>query len=131
MIGMTCMTERRLALLKDCIQEYEKWCEVRNNLVCASVLLADFATQQVTKTYGKKFNFYKQHFTSHAERDIRQKGTLNHASTRPGEGFIQEAAEAYSQTSKKDVDPQVGLRVCNARRGYDAVAYASADDSYR
>ncbi|KAI4294699.1 hypothetical protein K525DRAFT_290407 [Schizophyllum commune Loenen D] len=89
MIGMTCMTERRLALLKECVQEYEKWCE------------------QVTKTYGKKFDFYKQHFTSHAERDIRQKGTLNHASTRPGEGFIQEAAEAYSQTSKKDVDPQM------------------------
>ncbi|KAL1739937.1 hypothetical protein HDZ31DRAFT_68438 [Schizophyllum fasciatum] len=88
-VGMTCMTERRLQLLRQYVQDYQRCCE------------------QVTKVHGKSFKFYKQHFASHAERDIREKGTLNHASTRPGEGFIQEAAEAYSQTSKKNVDPQM------------------------
>ncbi|KAL1754470.1 hypothetical protein FB107DRAFT_275798 [Schizophyllum commune] len=89
MIGMTCMTERRLQLVRQYVQEYQHCCE------------------QVSKAYHKNFKFYKQHFTCHAERDIREKGTLNHACTRPGEGFIQEAAEAYSQTSKKNVDPQM------------------------
>ncbi|KAI5823796.1 hypothetical protein K523DRAFT_333657 [Schizophyllum commune Tattone D] len=89
MVGMTCTTERRLQLLRQYVQEYQRCCE------------------QVSKTYHKNFKFYKQHFTCHAERDIREKGTLNHACTRPGEGFIQEAAEAYSQTSKKNVDPQM------------------------
>ncbi|KAL1740762.1 hypothetical protein HDZ31DRAFT_46862 [Schizophyllum fasciatum] len=89
MIGMKCMTEERLQLLRVYVREYQECCS------------------QVAKVHGKKFDFYKQHFTSHAESDIRAKGTLNHASTRPGEGFIQEAAEAYSQTSKKNVDAQM------------------------
>ena len=107
MIGMTCMTERRLALLKDCIQEYEKWCEVRNHLVCASVLLADFATQQVTKTYGKKFNFLKQHMTAHVVDDIRQTGSLSNKTTRINEAYQQEARAQYETTNFKNAEQQV------------------------
>ncbi|KAJ6525334.1 hypothetical protein B0H19DRAFT_1276131 [Mycena capillaripes] len=59
---------------------------------------------RVSDRYGKNFDFFKQHATSHIVRDIQDKGTTNHGSTRPGEGFQQEASEAYNQTN---VAPQM------------------------
>ncbi|KAJ7105815.1 hypothetical protein C8R44DRAFT_886281 [Mycena epipterygia] len=56
-----------------------------------------------SNAHGKSFDFFKQHAASHVVRDIRNKGTTNHGSTRPGEGFQQEAREAYNRTNKKNV----------------------------
>jgi hypothetical protein len=65
--------------------------------------------QKVSKEYGKNFDFFKQHYVSHVISDIRQKGTTDNTSTRPGEGFQQEAAQAYKQTSRKEAEKQVCL----------------------
>jgi len=62
---------------------------------------------RVSVTYGKNFDFFKQHATSHIIQDILNKGTTDHGSTCPGEGFHQEAAEAYNRTNFKDVSPQM------------------------
>ncbi|KAF8194006.1 hypothetical protein K438DRAFT_1542317, partial [Mycena galopus ATCC 62051] len=64
----------------------------------------------VSDDYGKDFDFFKQHASSHVLREIRAKGTTNHGSTRPGEGFQhwQEATEAYSHTNGKDAAHQMG-----------------------
>ena len=61
----------------------------------------------MSKDYGKSFDFPKQHATVHVIDDIEQKGTTRNYSTRPGEGFQQEAAQAYAQTNKKDAETQV------------------------
>ena len=50
--------------------------------------------------YGKKFDFFKQHVTSHLVKDILYKGMTNQGSMCPDEGFQQEAAEAYNHTKK-------------------------------
>lgn len=63
----------------------------------------------MSKEHGKDFNFFKQHYVCHIIEDIRQKGTTDNTSTRPGEGFQQEAAEAYDQTNKKNAEKQVCL----------------------
>ena len=39
--------------------------------------------------------------------DIMDKGTTDNFSTRPGEGFQQEAAQAYAQTNGKNAEHQV------------------------
>jgi hypothetical protein len=59
------------------------------------------------KGIQQKFRFLKQHYVSHVVSDIRQKGTTDNLSTRPGEGFQQEAAEAYEQTNRKRAETQV------------------------
>ena len=64
-------------------------------------------SQKVTKEYKKNFDFFKQHYVSHVISDIQRKGTTDNMSTRPGEGFQQEAAEAYKQTSRKRAEKQV------------------------
>ncbi|KAJ7822282.1 hypothetical protein B0H14DRAFT_3089030 [Mycena olivaceomarginata] len=89
MVGMNCMPESRLQRLDTFIEEYEYWCS------------------RVSEAYGKDFDFFKQHASSHVVRDIRAKGTTNHGSTRPGEGFQQEAQEAYSHTNGKDAAHQM------------------------
>ncbi|TFK47051.1 hypothetical protein OE88DRAFT_1774381 [Heliocybe sulcata] len=93
MVGMRCMPESRLKKflkkLKEYVSDYERSCE------------------RVTLQHGKNFNFPKQHATSHAPTDIRQKGTTDNYSTRPGEGFQQEAAEAYAQTNGKEAEHQM------------------------
>ncbi|PPQ88862.1 hypothetical protein CVT25_009588 [Psilocybe cyanescens] len=66
-----------------------------------------YGVQKVTKEYGKNFQFPKQHWISHVALDIQQKGTTNNMSTHPGEGFQQEAAEAYKQTNKKKAEKQM------------------------
>ena len=40
-------------------------------------------------------------------QDIREKGTTDNSSTRTGEGFQQEAAQAYEQTNMKNAEHQV------------------------
>ena len=65
--------------------------------------------QKVTNIYDKNFNFFKQHYVSHIVMDIRQKGTTDNTSTRPGEGFQQESAQAFKQTNGKKAELQVGL----------------------
>jgi hypothetical protein len=66
-------------------------------------------SQKVLKEYHKNFDFFKQHYVSHVISDIQQKETMDNMSTRPGEGFQQEAAEAYKQTNGKGVEKQVCL----------------------
>lgn len=64
--------------------------------------------QDVEKEYGKNFDFLKQHASSHVIQDIREKGTTDGFSTRMGEGFQQESAQAYDQTNGKNAEHQVG-----------------------
>ncbi|KAJ7033041.1 hypothetical protein C8F04DRAFT_958197, partial [Mycena alexandri] len=89
MSGMHCMPMRRLDRLKELIKDCEHWCS------------------RMSEKYGKDFGFFKQHATSHIIADICTKGTSNHGSTRPGEGFQQEAAQAYNRTNFKNVTPQM------------------------
>ncbi|KAJ7455773.1 hypothetical protein FB451DRAFT_1515464 [Mycena latifolia] len=89
MVGMHCMPERRLQRLDVFIQDYEYWCS------------------KVAAVYGKSFDFFKQHAVNHVVADIRDKGTTNHGSTRPGEGFQQEAHEAYIRTNGKNAAHQM------------------------
>ncbi|KAJ6451401.1 hypothetical protein C8R45DRAFT_1124863 [Mycena sanguinolenta] len=89
MAGMECMPESRLQRLDTFIKDYEYW------------------SGRVSEAYGKDFDFFKQHSLNHLVRDIRDKGTTNHGSTRPGEGFQQEAREAYSRTNRKNAAHQL------------------------
>ncbi|KAF7331235.1 hypothetical protein MKEN_00000400 [Mycena kentingensis (nom. inval.)] len=89
MVGMHCMPESRRERLKTFIADYEYWCE------------------RVTQKYGKSFDFFKQHAVAHVLKDIWDKGTTNHGSTRPGEGFQQEARSAYAQTNMKEAEGQM------------------------
>ena len=59
------------------------------------------------KTYGKNFDFPKQHATAHLVYDLTHKGATNNYCTRIGEGFQQESKQAYLQTNFKNVDSQV------------------------
>lgn len=63
--------------------------------------------QKVEQEYGKNFDFLKQHASSHVFQDIREKGTTDNSSTRTGEGFQQEAAQAFEQTNMKNAEHQV------------------------
>ena len=74
--------------------------------------------QKVEQEYGKNFDFLKQHASSHVFQDIRDKGTTDNSSTRTGEGFQQEAAQAYEQTNMKNAEHQVS--VFNSRRCSEA-----------
>lgn len=49
----------------------------------------------------------KHHAASHVEEDIMQRGPTHNFSTLPGEGFQQEAAQAYKQTNGKNAELQV------------------------
>ncbi|KAJ7213901.1 hypothetical protein GGX14DRAFT_563480 [Mycena pura] len=86
LVGMHCTTERRLQLMERFVCNYGAACR---------------------KIPGKDFNFLKQHYTQHAAKDIREKGTTNHMSTRPGEGFQQEVNRAYQRTNGRDAEQQM------------------------
>jgi hypothetical protein len=107
MIGLRCMTDRRLKYLEGLIKDYERYCSVCVRIVSSMLFILPLHPQKVSKEYEKNFDFFKQHYVSHVISDIRQKGTTDNTSTRPGEGFQQEAAEAYKQTSKKEAEKQV------------------------
>ncbi|KAH9970785.1 hypothetical protein BGW80DRAFT_1438007 [Lactifluus volemus] len=123
-IGLRCMTDRRLDRLKELIMDYEKYC------------------MKVSKEFNKSFDFFKQHYVSHIISDIQQKGTTDNTSTRPGEGFQQEAAEAYKQTNKKQAENQmvridenqeaialIRMTIDNYHRAQNMRAQESVDDS--
>jgi len=99
------MTDQRLKRLEELIKVYERYCSVR--LLLSTSDLPIPSPQKVSKEYGKNFDFFKQHYVSHVASDIRRKGTTDNMSTRPGEGFNQEAAEAYAQTNGKQAENQV------------------------
>jgi hypothetical protein len=46
-------------------------------------------------------------------QDIREKGTTDNCSTRTGEGFQQESAQAYEQTNMKNAEHQVSTFLGN------------------
>ncbi|KAJ6453504.1 hypothetical protein C8R45DRAFT_1192699 [Mycena sanguinolenta] len=89
MDGTECMPESRLQRLDTFIKDYEYW------------------SGRVSEAYGKDFDFFKQHSLNHLVCDIHDKGTTNHGSTHPGEGFQQEAREAYSRTNRKNAAHQM------------------------
>ncbi|KAF8804429.1 hypothetical protein BYT27DRAFT_7106963 [Phlegmacium glaucopus] len=61
----------------------------------------------VSLEYGKSFDFLKQHAAHHVAQDICEKGTVDNFSTRTGEGFQQEAAQAFDQTNMKGAEHQM------------------------
>ncbi|EJD36747.1 hypothetical protein AURDEDRAFT_139983 [Auricularia subglabra TFB-10046 SS5] len=63
--------------------------------------------KRVEVKYGKNFNFFKQHATSHAIESIEEMGAAHNQSTRPGEGFIQEVKQQYRRTNGRDVEKQM------------------------
>ncbi|KAF9034770.1 hypothetical protein BJ165DRAFT_1604623 [Panaeolus papilionaceus] len=89
LVSLKCMTTSRLDQLKKAISVYEQHCK------------------GVTREYGKNFNFLKQHAISHVIQDIQEKGTVDNFSTRTGEGFQQEASQAYKQTNMKNAEHQM------------------------
>ncbi|KJA13763.1 hypothetical protein HYPSUDRAFT_72879 [Hypholoma sublateritium FD-334 SS-4] len=64
---------------------------------------------KVEQEYGKIFDFLKQHAVHHVIQNIHEKGTVDNFSTRIGEGFQQEAAQAYDQTNMKNAEHQLKL----------------------
>ncbi|KAJ7221434.1 hypothetical protein GGX14DRAFT_388602 [Mycena pura] len=86
LVGMHCTTECWLQLMEHFVCNYGAACQ---------------------KIPGKDFKFLKQHYTQHAAKDIREKGTTNHMSTRPGEGFQQEVNRAYQRTNGRDAERQM------------------------
>ncbi|KAJ6530201.1 hypothetical protein B0H19DRAFT_1082599 [Mycena capillaripes] len=106
---MTCMPETRLQRLDVLIQDYEYW------------------SGRVSEVYGKDFDFFKQHALNHVVRDIRDKGTTNHASSRPGEGFQQEARNAYARTNGKNAAHQAIARIRMNIDKYDEARHKSQD----
>jgi len=63
--------------------------------------------KDVSRECGKSFDFLKQHAAHHVAQDICDKGTVDNFSTQTGEGFQQEAAQAFEQTNMKDAEHQV------------------------
>ncbi|KAJ6483463.1 hypothetical protein DFH09DRAFT_1212316 [Mycena vulgaris] len=89
MVGLRCTTDERITRFRGYIKKYEKFCS------------------RVSEEYGKSFDFPKQHATAHVIDDLREKGTMNHHTTRLGEGFHQEVKAAYAQTNGKNEDSQL------------------------
>ncbi|KAJ7210005.1 hypothetical protein GGX14DRAFT_565809 [Mycena pura] len=93
-----------------CMQNLPRW---RGMDHISAATLIDFAEGNtfldILKEIDKDFNFLKQHYTCHAPGDIREKGTTNHMSTRPGEGFQQEVNRHYDRTNGRDAEHQMVL----------------------
>ncbi|KAJ7278287.1 hypothetical protein C8J57DRAFT_1713178 [Mycena rebaudengoi] len=85
LVGMHCMSTSRLTLMESFIRDYEIAC----------------------RDLEKDFNFLKQHYTSHAADDIREKGTTNHMTTRIGESFQQVVARHYTRTNGREAEQQM------------------------
>ncbi|KAG6847873.1 hypothetical protein H0H93_005308 [Arthromyces matolae] len=89
LVGMHCMPESRRQHLIRSVSIYEK------------------STEKVNQDHDKNFAFPKNHATGHVGDEILNKGTTDNMTTRTGEGFQQEAAEAYAQTNKKQAEHQM------------------------
>jgi hypothetical protein len=109
------MSESRLEFLRMALKDYEMQCVV--SLLSIQVLYRfKFIIQyfqKVEQEYGKSFDFLKQHASSHVFQDIREKGTTDNCSTRTGEGFQQESAQAFEQTNMKNAEHQVSIDTFN------------------
>ncbi|KAJ7199827.1 hypothetical protein GGX14DRAFT_661239 [Mycena pura] len=92
MLGLKVLTESRIAWIKQLIQRYEQYCK------------------DVAREHDKNFCFPKQHWTSHAIRDIWGKGALRNATTRLGEGMHQDVAQHFGLTNMRNADKQVAQR---------------------
>lgn len=101
------MTETRLQYLRSALKDYQKYCAVSCLSYYSSLRFMIKSFQEVEQQYGKNFDFLKQHASSHVSQDIREKGTTDNFSTRIGEGFQQEAAQAFEQTNMKNAEHQV------------------------
>ncbi|KAJ6578565.1 hypothetical protein B0H19DRAFT_931247 [Mycena capillaripes] len=109
LVGVHCSSESRLALLNTFVREYE--------IACRGV-------------HNKDFDFLKQHYTSHAADDIRQKGTTNHMSTRTGEGFQQDVTRHYGLTNGKDAERQM-VRIDESEEAMARIDMIVADHNAR
>ncbi|KAJ7146207.1 hypothetical protein C8R44DRAFT_897736 [Mycena epipterygia] len=109
LVGVHCSSQSRLALLNTFVREYE--------IACRGV-------------HDKDFNFLKQHYTSHAADDIRQKGTTNHMSTRTGEGFQQDVTRHYGLTNGKDAEHQM-VRIDESEEAMARIDMIVADHKAR
>ncbi|KAF8514399.1 hypothetical protein JB92DRAFT_3115676 [Gautieria morchelliformis] len=87
--GLHMISELQLNKLQEYLQEYEDYCK------------------EVQELYGKIFNFPKQHALVHLTYDIIHKGSTINYNTRVGEGFQQEAKQAYHLTNFKNVEEQM------------------------
>jgi len=101
------MTESRLEFLQSALKDYQECCVVSCFAILYYSKLIIEHLQKVEQEYGKNFDFLKQHASSHVFQDIRQKGTTDNFSTRTGEGFQQESAQAFEQTNMKNAEHQV------------------------
>lgn len=106
MSELRCTSTSRQMVTDAKLAEYEEACTVRTFLAIAIHGLDEY-TQLVSTDEGKDFNFPKQHWAGHITSDIKAKGTLDNMSTRPGEGFFQEAKQAYKRTNGKEAEKQV------------------------
>jgi len=98
--------------LRQYISDYQNWCMVRYLIVLPeNRTQTNSIIQKVSKKYDKDFDFFKQHASSHVVADIEQRGCTYNFSTRPGEGFQQEAAQAYKTTNRKKTEHQVGFNM--------------------
>ncbi|KAJ7248325.1 hypothetical protein C8J57DRAFT_1475494 [Mycena rebaudengoi] len=92
----------------ECLEEFPRWRGLRH---IPAATLIDYAEGNVflhmLKDIEKDFNFLKQHYTSHAADDIRQKGTTNHMTTRIGEAFQQVVYQHYTRTNGRDAEQQM------------------------
>ncbi|KAJ7746517.1 hypothetical protein B0H14DRAFT_2406480 [Mycena olivaceomarginata] len=90
------------------MRRFPRWPNLKHFNQVTTVHFADGQKfKRVADDYGKDFDFFKQHALSHLVSDIRKKGTTNHGSTRPGEGFQQEARAAYARTNGKNAAHQM------------------------
>jgi hypothetical protein len=103
------MSDSRLARLRKYIADYEHWCMVRAFMKAQTESARIPYLQKVSKKYNKDFDFFKQHATSHVAEDIEERGCTYNFSTWPGEGFQQEAAQAYRTTNRKNTEHQVSF----------------------
>ncbi|EPQ53799.1 hypothetical protein GLOTRDRAFT_107062 [Gloeophyllum trabeum ATCC 11539] len=86
---------------------WELLLRVLEDLGQKGVLTAYIQCVRVSAEYDKSFDFPKHHALWHVIYDLEHKCTTDNYSTRPGEGFQQEVAEAYQQTNGKRAEHQM------------------------
>ncbi|KAJ7237081.1 hypothetical protein C8J57DRAFT_1087817, partial [Mycena rebaudengoi] len=89
LIGLHVVTEDHLIRVQSYMDKYQLYCA------------------KLTREHGKSFDFPKQHAGTHVISDIRLKGATANYGTRVGEGFHQEAQDAYSTGNHQNNDVQM------------------------
>ncbi|KAF9004381.1 hypothetical protein BDQ17DRAFT_1390310 [Cyathus striatus] len=100
--------------LGNLMSKFPYWSNLQHFPCVSTVMFTDGQSfydilKKVSTLYKKNFSFFKQHYIMHIISDIKNKGTTDNMLTCPGEGFQQEAPQAYKQTNKKKVKKQVSL----------------------